>query len=108
MVAECEWGRPERINDDFDKLLLARASVRLMICEGNRKCGSNPTKQVTEELARRIREFTDSRAEDAWLLAIYEDNRDDLPKGSNKKEWQFRYFTFGRNFAICPWEIDAH
>ena len=83
-VAECEWGRPEGINDDFDRLLLARARVRLTIYEGSRKCGSNRAKQVTE-LARRIRELTDSRAEDAWLQAIYEDNRDDLPKGSDKK-----------------------
>ena len=100
LVAECEWGNFERIKDDFDKLLLARAGVRLMIYEGNRKCGSNRSKEVTDELARRIREFTDSRAEDAWLLAIYEDNRDDLPKGSDKKEWRFRYFTTWRDFPI--------
>ena len=102
LVAECEWGTRPRIRDDFDKLLLVRASVRLMIYEGNRKRGSNRSKEITEELARRIREFTDSCAEDAWLLAIYEDNRDDLPKGSDKKEWRFRYFTIGMNGSICP------
>ena len=96
LVAECDWGNLERITEDFDKLLLARSSVRLMICEGNRKRSSNRTSTITEELARRVREFNGSRAEDAWLLAIYEDNRDDLPEGSEQKVWWFRYFTIGK------------
>ena len=95
-VAECEWGNLEKITEDFDKLLLARSGVRLMICEGNRKRSSNRTSTITEELARRVREFNGSRTEDAWLLAIYEDNRDDLPKGSEVKHWWFRYFTIGK------------
>ena len=96
LVAECEWGKPERIKEDFDKLLLARAGVRLMICEGNRKRGSNRSNEITEELAKRIREFNGSCAEDAWLLAIFEDNKDDPSKGSAKKPWWFRYFTIGK------------
>ena len=62
MVAECEWGAPERIKEDFDKLLLARASVRLMICEGNKKPGSNRSNEIAEELAKRVKEFRGSRA----------------------------------------------
>ncbi len=35
LVAECEWGNKGDIEDDFEKLLLARAGVRLMIFDGN-------------------------------------------------------------------------
>ena len=33
-VAECEWGNKGDIDDDFEKLLLARAGIRLMIFNG--------------------------------------------------------------------------
>ena len=35
LVAECEWGDITDIDEDFQKLLLARATVRLMIFDGN-------------------------------------------------------------------------
>lgn len=35
LVAECEWGTQEQINEDFEKLLLARADVRVMVFNGN-------------------------------------------------------------------------
>ena len=85
LVAECEWKKPKDINYDFDKLLLARASVRLMIYDGNYKLGS---REIAEELARRIREFTESRAEDTWLLAAWE--------RCGEGAWRFRYFTVGK------------
>ena len=96
LVAECEWDNFERIKSDFDKLLLARASVRLMIYDGNSK--RRGSTGIAEELARRVREFTDSRAEDAWLLAAWE--RCASPaKENGEKDWRFRYFTIGRD---CP------
>ena len=82
LVAECEWGSFEYIVEDFDKLLLARASVRLMIFDGNHKPGSE---KIAAQLAERIRAFKGSRAEDAWLLAAFE--------GLDDGEWRFRYFT---------------
>ena len=90
LVAECEWKGFGDVNDDFDKLLLARASVRLMIYDGNSPRGSSG---IAEELAKRVREFTDSRAEDAWLLAAWE--------RCDEKVWRFRYFTVGMNGVIC-------
>ena len=88
LVAECEWGDFKAIVEDFEKLLLARAGVRLMIFDGNYKPGS---KGIAERLAGRVREFNGSRAEDAWLLAAWEKNDDD---------WSFRYFTIEMNAAI--------
>ena len=35
LVAECEWGNKDEIDDDFQKLLVARANVRVMIFNGN-------------------------------------------------------------------------
>ena len=48
LVAECEWSDFEAIVEDFEKLLLARAGVRLMIFDGNYEPGS---KEIAERLA---------------------------------------------------------
>ena len=84
LVAECEWHRDKNFEEivyDFEKLLLARAGVRLMIFNGFHEAGS---KEIAERLARKVREFEGSRAEDAWLLAAWEGTLDD---------WSFRYFA---------------
>lgn len=91
LVAECEWGQFGDIKDDFEKLLLARSGVRLMIYDGNHKSGS---RGIAEELAKSIREFNGSRAEDAWLLVAWEK--------CGEKAWRFRYFTVGwMNGPVC-------
>ena len=82
LVAECEWKTGEDLKyiiEDFEKLLLARAGVRLMIFTG-----SDQSEEIAKQLARRVREFNGSRAEDAWLLAAWE---------GNPEAWSFRYFT---------------
>ena len=84
LVAECEWGTGEDLEyiiEDFEKLLQARAGFRLMIFTGSDQANSG---EIAERLARKVREFKGSRAEDAWLLAAWEGNTDD---------WSFRYFT---------------
>ena len=98
LVAECEWSGKTRsgaslnyrgaVDDDFEKLLLARTGVRLMIFTGLDKTCSQ---KIAERLAGRVREFKGSRAEDAWLLAAWEGSNDD---------WSFRYFTIEMNAAI--------
>ena len=88
LVAECEWGNFERIVEDFEKLLQARAGFRLMIFTGSNQANSE---EIAERLAERVREFKGSRAEDAWLLAAWEGSNDD---------WWFRYSTIEMNAAI--------
>ena len=88
LVAECEWGNCEKIVYDFEKLLLARAGVRLMIFTGTNQSNSE---KIAGQLARRVREFKGFRAEDAWLLAAWETSNDD---------WWFRYFTIEMSAAI--------
>ena len=58
-VAECEGGNKGEIEDDFEKLLLARTGVRLMIFKGISEPGS---KGIAERLAGMVREFNGSRA----------------------------------------------
>ena len=87
LVAECEWGNFERIVEDFEKLLQARAGFRLMIFTGSNQAKSE---EIAERLAGRVREFKGSRAEDDWLLAAWEGSNDD---------WSFRYFTVEMNAA---------
>ena len=65
-----------------------RARVRLMIFDGTYEPGS---KEIAERLARRVREFNGSRAEDAWLLAAWE---------KSDRRWSCRYFTIEMNAAI--------
>ena len=83
LVAECEWGNEGAIKDDFEKLLLACADIRLMIFDARDQPHSE---EIARGLARMVREFNSSRAEDAWLLASWEGSNDD---------WSFRYFTIG-------------
>ena len=87
LIAECEWGNQGQIEYDFEKLLLARARVRLMIFD-------EPTsKGMSERLAEKVRKFNGSRAEDAWLLASWE---------KSDRCWSCRYFTIEMNTAAIP------
>ena len=90
LVAECEWGDITDIDEDFQKLLLARATVRLMIFDGNHKPKSP---EIAKHLACQVRRFTRSGDEDAWLVAAWE-RTDNYERG-----WVFRYFTIDRGVA---------
>ena len=89
LVAECEWGSFPEIKDDFEKLLLSRASVRLMIYGDFQIYSDSCDDGIAKRLAGFARDFNGARAEDAWLLATWEKS-DNADKG-----WRFRYFTFG-------------
>ena len=109
LVAECEWSDPHQFNavkDDFHKLLLARAGVRLMIYSYNALMrgwihGEEPGKRtrreqaaqnVAERLAESVRRFRYRHEDEAWLLAGGVWHADD---------W-CRYFTINRNGAVVP------
>tara|TARA_R110002110_G_scaffold85816_4_gene223699 strand:- start:32918 stop:33385 length:468 start_codon:yes stop_codon:yes gene_type:complete len=75
-VAESEWGNDGDINDDFEKLLVARADVRLMIFGE-----ANPDNDATvERLKSYVNGFSGTQKGDVYLLAMYE----------NREAW-FRY-----------------
>ena len=83
LVAECEWHKKQEIENDFEKLLLARAGVRVMIVDAGGKPGSE---RIAKLLDGKVKKFEASLADDAWLLAAWESNEDG---------WRFRYFKIG-------------
>ena len=85
-VPKCarEWGGVEAIDDDVQKLLLARASLRLMIFDGTYPPYSD---EIANNLGRQASRFRRSCVEDAWLLAAWE-RTDEKARG-----WRFPYLT---------------
>ena len=82
VVAECEWGNLAQIKDDFEKLILARAAVRVFVFDGG-YC-----KKDAEALANKfcdwVGAFEGSQKGDTYLLVGYE---------KDEKSWWFRYFN---------------
>ena len=73
LVAECEWGNFAEVKKDFEKLLLARATLRLMVYDGNQDPGSDA---IADQLAKYITHFRGTLDPDAWLLASLERDAD--------------------------------
>ena len=83
-------GNTEEIYDDFEKLLLARARVRVMIFDGDyfNHAGRCPM-EFAQQLFGRVRKFKGSLDQDAWLLASWER----IASTNSNNWWRFRYFT---------------
>ena len=70
LVAECEWGNEDHINEDFEKLLLARADVRVMIFNGNHyKVRESIPSHGLRGFRKHIRKCKHTRAGDTYLFA---------------------------------------
>lgn len=100
LVAESEWSSVGEIEDDFTKLLLARASVRLMICYDRHPGGP---KGMAKQLAEWVRRFDSTQAEDVYLLAV-------LGWNDNLEAYGFQYFTLSLSGAATwpdgkPWTL---
>ena len=96
LVAECEFSAFSKsigeIEDDFSKLLLARAGVRLMICYEWRKHwrheGIKDAESLAAHLAERVQRFNGTCTEDTYLLAV-------LHHDDDSRAFRFKYFTLG-------------
>ena len=91
LVVESEWAGGAYIDEDFQKLLLARSTVRLMIFDGGNPAGADMT---ASRLARQVAAFECSADEDVWLLAAWVANEDDA------RDWSFRWYTVERGQAV--------
>ncbi|MCY4560655.1 MAG: hypothetical protein OXF79_30685 [Chloroflexi bacterium] len=69
MAAECEWGREQSVFDDFQKLLVARADVRIMVFDGT--CIGDDKFVVMESL---IQGYRHTQTGDSYLLAAWSGN----------------------------------
>lgn len=64
LAAECEWGTKQDVWDDFQKLLIIRAAVRVMIFH-------NASSRLVEEFKQQIKCFVSSQEGDKYLFASY-------------------------------------
>ena len=90
LVVESEWTGGEYLDEDFQKLLLARATVRLMIFDGGNLAGAD---QTASRLARQVATFRCTRDDDTWLFAAWV--ADDSERG-----WSFRWYTVRQGEAV--------
>lgn len=72
LAAECEWGAEYEIYSDFQKLLLARADLRVMVFDGSRSPGYQ---KIFQNLSRFISRCTHTESGDAWLFAAWTQER---------------------------------
>lgn len=77
MAAECEWGPIDEIRDDFQKLLVSRAQVRVMICAAWCIADDQQGQATAQQISDWVRDFKGTREGDRYVLAAYEkqDNR---------------------------------
>ena len=84
MVAECEWGALEDIAYDFEKLLLARAAVRVMVYDAwNARNSDEPVEFINEKLREHVRTFNGAHGDTYLLIALAFD------AGENGKWFEF-------------------
>ena len=99
LVAESEWKDPYEIEDDFQKLLAARADVRLMVFNGNwyrtdePRSSEGKTSIESDGLKRLIKYITEcehTQAGDTYLFAarLHED------EGGRSANHRFDYHRF--------------
>lgn len=86
MAGECEWDDVEHIKEDFQKLLVARASLRVMVCDGWWQPGCDDTegRATAERLQRWVGEFEGGSEGDKYLLIIYEWHE------KRRRSWRYR------------------
>lgn len=68
LTAECEWGTQDEIFYDFEKLLLSRAILRVMVFDGTRQPGYDELFRI---FAQYIGRYSHTAAGDAWLFAAW-------------------------------------
>ena len=66
LVAESEWGNRPDVWDDFQKLLIIRAAVRVMIFSAD---SSPEASSLVEELKQQIQYFVSSQERARYLFA---------------------------------------
>lgn len=72
LAVESEWSDLGAIEDDFSKLLVACASLRVMVCNGGWLPDDTEGRVTAERLQQWVREFAGSRVGDTYLLIVYE------------------------------------
>ena len=80
LAAESEWGNLGAIEDDFQKLLVARATVRVMVFDAGQSEGG--ISAVVETLRDNVRTFQGKKGDTYLLIAYVKDEH----------SWRFDYW----------------
>ena len=70
MAAECEWGRERAVYNDFEKLMVARADVRVMVYDSNQLHDDDKFSAIESF----IRRYKHTQEGDTYLLAACSGN----------------------------------
>ena len=68
LALECEWGTDIDILEDFQKLLLSRAALRVMVFGEN----NESTEKTVQILKEQIKSYRDGSPDDCYLLVGFE------------------------------------
>ena len=71
VVVESEWLAWSQVLDDFEKLLQARAGLRVLVFQRDNSTPPN----WRDELLARVQTFAESNASDVYLFAFWSDGR---------------------------------
>ena len=83
MVAESEWGDLKKIEEDFQKLLLARSTIRVMVYYAKDK-DSDWNRRYKNRLREHVGAFNGTRG-DTYLLIAYLDDKERGERGFKLK-----------------------
>ena len=89
MVAESEWGDLKKIEEDFQKLLLARAKVRVMVyyAKGLQRARCDWNQKYKDRLCELVGAFNGTEG-DTYLLVAYFDDEERGERGFKFKFYQ--------------------
>ena len=93
LVAECEWDNEENILIDFQKLLLARADVRVMVFDGSWPPGYQELFRI---FGMNIAQNKQAQLGDIWLFAAW----------TNDEGWKFRRIDVSSFLNVRDIEIE--
>lgn len=71
LALESEWGTDQDVADDFQKLMVSRAELRVMVFGGR----NTTTEKTVDLLASYVRSFKDGAESDRYLLAGYDGDK---------------------------------
>lgn len=101
LVAECEWGNLGDVFDDFPKLIVARAIVRVMVCNGDLRAGNGEPWLTPEDVVAKLTEwigtFECTQKDDTYLLVTYQWNHNESPDWNEDSRYYLRYFKIMGN-----------
>jgi len=90
LAVESEWGSSGDLHDDFAKLMVVRAELRVMLCQA---ADAAAVSRIADELHNLRTRFESGAPDDRYLLAAYDQQR--------------RKVRFAEAFGPGPWAWSA-